>query len=153
DLALVMQPRAKFDRLVLADQLLEAGLTLILEAKEAKVHPLRRAPDIRNGLIIAILAQGPIRIKNYAALCIGSTFRQIAGTWWIALPRSSTKSPNPDERPITPYLNRYIGLYLDEARPVLLGSRKCGALWISSRTGQGYTTKNLGTLISKLTFQ
>ena len=27
------------------------------------------------------------------------------------------------------------------------------ALWISSRTGQRYTTKNLGTLISKITRQ
>ena len=27
------------------------------------------------------------------------------------------------------------------------------SLWISSRTGQRYTTKNLGTLISKITLQ
>src|SRR5207249_2467406 len=114
---------------------------------------LCRAMDIRNGLTIAILALCPIRIKNYAALCIGSTFRQVDGTWWIALPRSSTKSRNPDERPIVSYLNSYIDLYLNEARPILLGSGKSGALWISSKTGQEYTTKNLGTLISKVTLQ
>jgi site-specific recombinase XerD len=153
ELALVMQPRAKFDRLVFADQLLEAGLTLILEAKNAKVHPLHRAQGIRNGLMIALLALSGTRIKNFAALCIGGAFKQIDGTWWVALPRSSTKSRNPDERSVPSYLNDYIDLYLSEARPVLLGGRESDALWISSRTGQRYTAKNLGTLISKVTLR
>jgi integrase len=153
DLALVMQPRAKLDRLVFADQLLEAGLTLIVEAKKAKMHPLHRAQAIRNGVMIALLALCPIRIKNFAALCIGGTFKQIDGIWWIALPRSSTKSRNPDERPVPSYLNDYIDLYLNEARPVLLADRESLALWVSSRTGQQYTTKNLGTMISKVTLR
>jgi len=45
-------------------------------------------------------------------------------------------------------------VYLNQSRPVLLGSRPpTNALWISSTTGRRMTTKNLGTLISKITFE
>jgi hypothetical protein len=71
DLALLMEPRSKFDRLVLAERLVEAGLTLVTEAEAFSRYPFKRAIDIRNGLIIALLAVCPIRIKNYAALEIG----------------------------------------------------------------------------------
>ena len=65
-----------------------------------------------------------------------------------------TKSGRPDERPVPAWLNRYIEVYLNQSRPVLLGSRPpTNALWISSTTGRRMTTKNLGTLISKITFE
>jgi hypothetical protein len=74
DLALVMEPRSKFDRVVLAERLVEAGLTLVTEAEAFSGNPFKRAIRIRNGLIIALLAVCPIRIKNYATLEIGRTF-------------------------------------------------------------------------------
>ena len=83
DLALVMEPRSKFDRVVLAERLVQAGLTLVTEAEAFAKYPLKRAIGIRNGLIIALLAVCPIRIKNYAALEIGRTFKQEQGSWWI----------------------------------------------------------------------
>jgi site-specific recombinase XerD len=47
-----------------------------------------------------------------------------------------------------------IDLYLNRSRPVLIGARPpTDFLWISSRTGRGMTTKNLGTLISQITFR
>ena len=56
DLALVMEPRSKFDRVVLAERLVEAGLTLVSEAETFAKHPFRRAIGIRDGLMIALLA-------------------------------------------------------------------------------------------------
>jgi site-specific recombinase XerD len=54
----------------------------------------------------------------------------------------------------TSCLNDAIEAYLAKLRPALMKSGKpTSALWISSRTGQRYTTKNLGTLISKITLQ
>ena len=47
DLALVMEPRSKLDRLVLTEQLLEAGLTLITEAKNYTKAKFVRARGIR----------------------------------------------------------------------------------------------------------
>ena len=65
-----------------------------------------------------------------------------------------TKSGRPDERPVPAWLNRYIEVYLNQSRPVLLGSRPpTNALWISSTTGGRMTTKSLGTLISKITHE
>ena len=154
DLALVMAPRSKFPRVVLSERLVEAGLTLVTEAEKYGKRAFERAKGIRNGLVIALLATSPIRIKNFAALEVGNTFKEVQGNWWISLPYKSTKTKTSDERPIPEFLNRAIDLYLREARPVLIGSRSStNSLWISSRTGQRYTTKNLGTLISKITFR
>jgi hypothetical protein len=59
DLALVMEPRSKFDRVVLAERLVQAGLTLVREAEAISKYPFERAIGIRNGLIIALLAVCP----------------------------------------------------------------------------------------------
>jgi integrase len=139
-------------RLVFTPRLVEAGLTLMAEAERFAKDDLARARGVRNGLMIALLAHRPIRLKNFAALEIGQTFKEIHGRWWIALPRMSTKSRRADERPVPAFLNRYIDAYLNESRPVLLGSSPpMNALWISSTTVRPMTTKNLGILVSKIT--
>jgi integrase len=155
ELALVMVPRSKFDRLVLTGRIVEAGLTLIVEADKYAKSNFERAKGIRNGLMIAILALCQLRLKNFVALEIGNTFKEVNGSWWISLPSSSTKNKRWDERRIPDSLNRVIGLYLNEARPVLMRPSLAAdnSLWISSRTGRRFSYKNLGTLISKITFQ
>jgi integrase len=154
DLALEMEPRSKFDRLVLTGQLVEAGLTLVAEAQEFATSDLGRARGVRNGLMVALLALCPIRLKNFAALEIGHTFKEVHGDWWIALPSIATKSRRPDERRVPQLLNHCIEMYLNRSRPLLLKSnRPTNALWISSTTGRPLTTKNIGTLISKITLE
>jgi len=154
ELALVMVSKSKFDRLVLTGRIVEAGLTLIVEADKYAKSSFERVKGIRNGLMIAILALCQIRLKNFVALEIGSTFKEVNGSWWISLPSSSTKNKRWDERRIPNSLNRAVGLYLNEARPVLTGPvASDNSLWISSRTGRGFTYKNLGTLISKITYR
>ena len=149
-----MEPRSKFDRVVLSQHLMEAGLTLIVEAKQCAKSPFRRAKGIRNGFLIALLGACPIRVKNYTALDIGTTFREVDGTWWVSVPRRDTKTEGGEERPVPDYLDRAIDLYLKQSRPILIGKRApTDALWISARTGKRLTTKNLGTLISKITLQ
>ena len=45
-------------------------------------------------------------------------------------------------------------LYLRQSRPIPIRKQApTAALWISSPTGQRFTSKNLGTLISKITLQ
>ena len=153
DVALVMQPRSKFDRLVLTGRLVEAGMTLVVEAERFAKHDLARARGVRNGLMVALLALCPIRLKNFAGLEIGHTFKDVDGSWWI-MPGHLTKSRRPDERRVPALLNRFTELYLNQSRPLLLkSSPPTNALWISSTTGQRLTAKNLGTLISKITLE
>jgi len=119
DLALVMEPRSKFNRVVLAERLLEAGLTLVTEAETFAEDPVKRAIGIRNGLMIALRVACPVRPKDFAALAIGTTFRLEQRTWWITLPYGSTKTDAADHRPVPDYLNRAVELYLVESRPRL----------------------------------
>ena len=67
-----MVPKSKFDRVVLVDQLLEAGLTLITEAQQSGKTGVARARGIRNGMMLTLLALFPFRRKNFAALELGA---------------------------------------------------------------------------------
>jgi site-specific recombinase XerD len=154
ELALVMVPRSKFDRLVLTIRIMEAGLTLIAEAEKCAKFNFERARGIRNGLMIVILGLTQIRLKNFVELEIASTFKEVNGSWWICVPRGSTKNKKWVEKRIPNSFNHAIELYLKDARPILMKSpRPDNSLWISSRTGRRFTYKNLGTLISKITFR
>ena len=147
-------PRSKFDRLVMTDRLVEAGLTLIVESYTFAGAPVARAKGIRNGLMIALLAVCPIRLKNFAALEIGRTFREIEGSWWIVLPANETKSRRADERRVPDFLNPYIELYLSDARPALTRpNAPTNGLWLSAVSGRPMIKKAVGTLVSKITFE
>jgi hypothetical protein len=99
DLALVMQPRSKSDRLVLTELLVEAGLTLIAEAEiSPTLSKPAKARQVRNGLMVAMLAMHPIRLKNFASLEIGRNVIEIEGAWWITLSAAETKEKRPAYR-------------------------------------------------------
>jgi site-specific recombinase XerD len=153
NVALMMVPRSKADRLVLTERLVEAGLTLIQEAEMYGKSALARATGVRNGLLIVLLALHLIRIKNFAALTIASTFLNVDGRWWLHIPSDDTKSHRMDERQVPEFVTDLVTCYLKTYRPILCKGRDHLALWVSSTTGQRLTTKNLGTLISKLTFE
>jgi len=152
DIALVMVPRSKVDRLVLTERLVEAGLILIREAETYGKTALARARGARNGLLVVLLALHPIRVKNFAALTIGDTFIAVNGRWWLHIPSNDTKSHRVDERQVPEFITDAINRYIETHRPILCGSdARHHALWVSSTTGRQLTTKNLGSLISKLT--
>ena len=104
---------------MLTERLVEAGLTLIREADADINGPqLRRALLFRNGLMVALLAPCPIRLRNFAALEIGRSFLRLESGWWIVL--EHTKSKRPDHRPVPSFLTVSIESYLEVYRPVLL---------------------------------
>jgi integrase len=134
DLALVMRPRSKADRWVVTEVLVEAGLTLIAEAENSRrMSKLGQARQVRNGLMVAMLAMHPIRLKNFADLEIGRNFVEIKGSWWIVLSASETKEGRPDERRIDDLLQPALDRYLKKYRPFLAGAdQSTTALWLSS---------------------
>jgi integrase/recombinase XerD len=152
-LALVMTPRSKFDRLVLTHRLVEAGLTLIAEAEEYAKYKFDWAQSVRNGLMIVILGLTQIRLKNFVALEIGNTFKEVNGSWWICVASGGTKNKRWVEKRIPKSFNPAIKLYMNRARPILKSLGQENSLWISSRTGRRFTYKNLGTLVSKITLR
>ena len=150
DLELLQEPRSKFNRFVYTEQLVKAGLTLIAEAQAFTKAPVKRARAIRNGLMLTILALNLPRLKNFATLEIGTTFKQVHGQWWISIPARSTKSKRrPEERPVAIWLNPFIELYLNEARQVLLNLslKETSKLWVSA--GGPMSARDIGKLITQ----
>jgi site-specific recombinase XerD len=58
-----------------------------------------------------------------------------------------------DERQVPEFITDLVNRYIEVHRPLLCRSIEHSGLWVSSNTGRQLTTKNLGTLISKLTFE
>ena len=153
ELALVKRPRSKFDRFVLAEVLIRAGLTLMHEAELSQtMTDLGRACQFRNGLMIALLGFCPIRRKNFSALEIGRSFVKIRDNWWIVLSASDTKEKRADERRVHEVLAPFIDRYLSHYRPVLARSdNKVSALWLSANDGTPITANHVTDLINAAT--
>jgi integrase len=148
-----MEPKSKLDRLVYSNILAKAGLTLMVEADAAKHHTaLARARQFRNGLMIALLAFHPIRLKNFATLKLGCSFVMVKNKWWLVLPARETKEGRPDERKVDDCLMPWIARYLTIHRPVLARSDDApAALWLSSNDGRAVTYLAVERIISMST--
>jgi site-specific recombinase XerD len=121
------------------------------EAEIAKRPKLSRGRTFRNGLMIALLAYCPIRLKNFAALEIGRSFVNLDGTWWIVLTAAETKEKRPDERPVpedlTPWIEKYFTFY----RPILAtGQIETKALWLAIN-GEPMSYASIAELIPETT--
>jgi integrase len=145
------RPRPKWDRVVTTDVLVDAGRTLMAEAEITKRPTLTRARMFRNGLMVALLAYCPIRLKNFAALEIGRSFVNIDGTWWIVLSAAETKEKREDERPVPDELIDSIERYLEIYRPILAGDKAdANALWFAIN-GEPMSYASMGELITETT--
>lgn len=134
ELAWEMRPTPKFDRILDSDRIEEAGFRLMRKAEEgAHLPPRRRTALYRNGLMIALLAVCPIRLKNFASLKLGFTLRKVDSRWIIALPAADTKSGRPDERVLPETLSRAIDRFLAAFR--MPKQEDEPVLWIG-RTGE-----------------
>jgi len=153
DLAMVMRPRSKANRWVLTEVLIEAGLTLIAEAEGSRtMSNLGQARQVRNGLMVAMLAMHPIRLKNFADLEIGRNFVEIKGSWWIVLSASETKEGRPDERRIDDLLQPALDRYLKKYRPFLVGAdQSATALWLSSNDGASMSYPGVERVLTEAT--
>jgi site-specific recombinase XerD len=153
DLALVMRPCSKSDRWILTEVLVEAGLTLITEAENSSETSKRsQARQVRNGLMVAMLAIHPIRLKNFATLEIGRNFVEIKRSWWIVLSASETKEHRPDERRIDDLLKPALDRYLEKYRPWLAeADQSTAALWLSSNDGNSMTYNGVARVITETT--
>ena len=145
------RPRSKWHRVVTTDILVDAGRTLMADAEIAQRPELTRARMFRNGLMVALLAYCPIRLKNFTALEIGRSFVNVDGTWWIVLTAAETKEKREDERPIPEDLKSSIERYLQFYRPVLArGTAETDALWLAM-DGKPMSYASTGELITETT--
>lgn len=94
------------------------------------------------GLIIALLAARPLRIRNFQAITLGRSLRQEGNRYWLTFGPDETKTGRPIDEPLPADLSPYLEVYLTTWRPLLLsqGTKSGngaphGRLWVD-RTGK-----------------
>jgi len=134
DLRYAARPRPKYHRIVSSKRLLALGLELIRRGETNKhLTDLGRARLVRDGLMIALLALCPIRLRNLAELNVGRQLRRVGDVWWIILAADETKTGRPDERPVPGIVAEAIERWLGHWRSVFHPSDD--AFWPSIRGG------------------
>lgn len=124
--------RDKAARLVPAQEALQLGLDLIAKASARLDGPDREATDprervaaardYRDGLLIALLAQRPLRVKNLLGIEIGVQLRCSGRRATLSFAETETKTRKPIEQAWPPILLPHLERYVAEVRPILLAS-------------------------------
>ncbi len=124
--------RDKAARLVSAQEGLQLGLDLIREAGARLDDPspeaaeprarVAAARDYRDGLIIALLSQRPLRVKNLLGIEIGAQLCHLGRRVTLSFAGTETKTHEPIEHAWPPVLLAPLERYLTEIRPNLLAS-------------------------------
>ena len=157
--------RNKIARLKHADQLEGLGLELMAKAEaegsrnyqsKSGLTELQRAQMYRDGLICALLARRPFRIKNFYSLTIGTNFLIDGDRINFAFKASEMKAKRPMEVPFPKNLLPHLTRYIEHYRPILLTTSgkapnlPTQALWIS-RDGTDLTQGPLHVAVRKRT--
>jgi site-specific recombinase XerD len=127
--------RPKRSRLVPAGELFALGLTLMMAAENERTA-CARALVYRDGLLIALLARRPLRLRNLTSLVLDHTLVRRGTRWWIEFSAAETKGKEVIELPWPAALIEALETYLSRHRAVLAGFRRKsapvnGALWLS----------------------
>jgi hypothetical protein len=126
--------RPKRHRLVPIEELFGLGLDLMARA-ETEATPLRGFKAYRDGLMIALLANRPLRLRNLTSLILGRTLVRRGEVWWIQIPSAETKTKAPIELPWPEVLAPQLEIYLAHYRSAIVALRGTGtasdALWLS----------------------
>lgn len=115
--------RDKLSRMKAPDELAHLGERLMEEAEATKRSARRRAAAYRDGLIIALLAHRPVRLKNLAMMRLGRHLWKESGSWLIAFAADETKTRVPYEAVFPSALAPRLERYLDEYQPLLMRGR------------------------------
>lgn len=126
--------RDKQSRIRPAPELYNLGIKLMHEAqRECTVDPQRGSVKFRDGLIIALLAARPVRLRNIAGVRIGRNLVKIGTGYGLVFSASETKNRQPLEFPLPDRLTPYMGLYLKEVRPIFCRADSHDGLWASAK--------------------
>lgn len=136
------EPLDRFGYLVMPDETLDIGISLMESALDAAHRPHKlNEVQYRDGLIIALLSFWPIRRRSIAALTVNRHIGWSDGRINLLLFSEDTKSKRPEAIALHPVLVPYFETYLAQIRPVLLRDRATDALWVSQHgtplTGDG----------------
>jgi integrase/recombinase XerD len=118
-------------------QLVDLGMALLEKSKKSADKPLSMVDAVlyRDGLMLALLAQIPLRPKNAAALEIGRDVIKDGDKWSIVIPPEDTKTGTHLDFEIPEDLHDEFSTYLRLIRPRMLRPPRCKAFWVSPKGG------------------
>jgi integrase/recombinase XerD len=129
--------RPKRPRLIATRELFDLGLSLMAGTDRERTAR-RKAILYRDGLMIALLAARPLRLRNLLGLVLNDTLICLGNQWLIQIPAADTKTKEPIELHWPGPLIAPLETYLAGHRVVLgqgCGGWTCptdGALWLSA---------------------
>lgn len=125
--------RDKTSKIRNSRELFELGIDLMNGSSGVycRYNPFQAEVQYRDGLMIAILAARPVRLKNLTAIKIGYHLMRIDNIYWLVFEAREVKNKRHIEVPIPAVLAPYIDHYLNHHRPHLLQGQKSDRLWIS----------------------
>ena len=140
-------------------ELLELGLRLIRESLSCRfLRPHLKHVQARDGMMIALLAARPLRIKNFTALRLGVHLtRREDGRWRLYVPPAETKNAETIDDVLPADIGLLLDRYQQADRPALLARRQTGSdsedhLWISE-DGLPMTSQSIRLRIREQTFK
>jgi integrase/recombinase XerD len=131
------RPKPKMHHMVTSEALYPLGIKLmdraVTDLIAAESTSKARAFAYRDGLMIALLALIPLRLRTLGALRIGKHLVQSGNLWALDIPAEDNKTKRPLEFPISAELSGRIDLYLNQFRCRILGAGTHDHLWASDQ--------------------
>ncbi|MBT4041859.1 MAG: site-specific integrase [Rhodospirillales bacterium] len=97
----------------------------------SRYNPLQAEVQYRDGLLIAILAARPVRLKNLTSIVVGHHLILVDDVYWLVFEAGEVKNARHIEVPVPIALTPYLDEYLNEYRPKLLMDNQTDRLWVS----------------------
>jgi len=93
------------------------------------------ARQFRDGLLIAILITLALRRRSLESLRIDRQIQRVGDHYAVVLDRDDTKTGEPVEFDVPPWLTPYVSRYLSEYRPRFPKASDQAPLWLSTKGG------------------
>lgn len=128
----VLPARPKHTRLVPIADLYQLGFDLMERSRKVRgPRPCSANVMFRDGLMIALLAARPFRLRTFTHLRIGRHLTQTDDGYQLHIHPEDNKGKIADIYPVPAELTQWIDHYLDDVRPSLLKKRPSDRLWVS----------------------
>lgn len=126
--------RNRFAHMVQPAKVLDLGIRLMEQARDAKGNGIHVSTQARDGLMLAMLICFPVRIGNFSAVSLGRHLTLQGDRYVVRFPAIETKTGRDAEGEYPPSLTEWIDKYLLVHRPRLrayASGRTTSALWIA----------------------
>jgi integrase len=155
-LARSVPPPVRKRNLVTSERLYQLGFTLMERAKKQAASQANVSDGsallYRDGLIIALLAEIPLRRRTLAALRIDENLIRGEDHWRLEIAAKDTKTKRPIEFRLSQKLSTRIDHYLSQFRPCIHAASKHSSIWASAKGG-GLSSNAIYELICSHTQQ